>query len=96
MSELMEMLLTPAAQVALIIGLAELCKKVGVPTRWIPVIDLVLGLISGICVYGLMLDYTVAYGAIAGVALGLSACGLFSGIKNVAGIGGKEDGEGTD
>ena len=93
MNELMEMLLTPAAQVGLIIGLAELCKKVGVPVRLIPIIDLILGVASGICVYGLMLGNPIANGAIAGVALGLSACGLFSGIKNVAGIGANGDEE---
>lgn len=90
-NELIKFLLTPTAQVALIIGIAELLKRIGVPTRFIPLIDLVLGIISGICVYGLMLDVTIPYGAVIGVALGLSACGLFSGIKNT--IGDKTDGE---
>ena len=82
--ELIEYLLTPVAQVALIIGIAEIIKRMGFNKRYIPLIDLGLGLVSGICVFGLMLGYDIAHGAVIGVALGLSACGLFSGIKNVA------------
>ena len=43
-----EYLLTPVAQVALIIGLAELFKQIGLNKRWIPLVDLGLGLASGI------------------------------------------------
>lgn len=80
--ELMNYLITPVAQVALIIGIAEVIKRVGCPTRWIPLIDLALGLLSGILVYGMNLGYGIPMGIIVGLALGLSACGLFSGIKN--------------
>ena len=82
--ELLSYLLTPVAQIALIIGIAELIKRSGFKTKYIPLIDLALGLVSGICVFGMMLGHGMAQGAIVGVALGLSACGLFSGIKNVA------------
>ena len=82
--ELVTYLLTPIAQIALIIGLAEVCKKVGFPVKYIPLIDLALGLISGICVFGIAMDLGIANGVLVGLALGLSACGLFSGIKNVA------------
>lgn len=81
--ELIAMLLTPAAQVALIIAIAQLIKEVGLPSKFIPVVDLVLGIISGICVYGLIDGMGIGYGFIIGIALGLSACGLFSGIKNI-------------
>lgn len=84
-SELITYLLTPAAQVALIIGVAEVIKRSGFPSKFIPIVDLILGLISGICVYGLVMEKGIAQGIIVGIALGLSACGLFSGIKNVAG-----------
>ena len=90
MEDLITYLFTPVAQVALIMGLAQLCKNLGVNTRWIPLIDLVLGLVSGICVYGIFMGYGIVVGVVLGFALGLSACGLFSGIKNVASIG-KED-----
>lgn len=93
--KLNEYLLSPAAQVALIIGIAELLKKAGVPAKLIPLIDLVLGLVSGICVYGLILKYSIANGVLIGVAMGLSACGLFSGIKNIVEVTGN-DGEEHD
>lgn len=82
--ELIEYLLTPVAQIALIIGVAEIIKRMGFNRKYIPLIDLGLGLVSGICVFGLMLGYGAETGAVIGVALGLSACGLFSGIKNVS------------
>ena len=81
--EFVEYLLTPAVQVALIIGIAEVMKKVGFVVKYIPLLDLGLGIVSGVCVYGLMMNLGIPTGIIIGIALGLSACGLFSGIKNV-------------
>lgn len=81
--ELVDYLLTPAVQVALIIGIAEVMKKVGFVVKYIPLLDLALGIISGVCVYGLMMNLGIPTGIIIGIAMGLSACGLFSGIKNV-------------
>ena len=83
MDELIAYLFTPAAQIALIIGLAELFKKIGFPTRFVPLLDLALGMISGIVIFGFVLEYGIAIGVVLGIAMGLSACGLFSGIKNV-------------
>ena len=82
--ELTVFLLTPAAQVALIIGIAEIIKRAGCPTKYIPLVDLALGLISGIFVFGRIMNYGIDISIVVGVALGLSACGLFSGIKNIA------------
>ena len=82
-NELLAYLITPTAQVAIIIGIAEIIKRAGCPTRLIPIVDIVLGLISGVCVYGLKMGYGTGTGMILGIALGLSACGLFSGVKNV-------------
>lgn len=81
--EIITVLLTPASQVALIIAFAELVKQLGLQAKWIPVVDLVLGIISGVCVFGLLGEMGIANGLLIGIALGLSACGLFSGIKNV-------------
>lgn len=78
-------LLTPVVQVALIIGLAELIKGLGIEKRWIPLVDLGLGLASGIFVYGIAQGQGLLNGIVLGIALGLSACGLFSGFKNVIG-----------
>ena len=81
-STLITYLLTPVAQIALIIGLAELAKRSGCPHRYIPLLDLGLGLVSGLCIYHLTMHYGIAESCVLGIALGLSACGLFSGIKN--------------
>ena len=70
-TELTAWLYEPAAQVGIIIALAEAAKRLGLENRWIPILDICLGIISGVVVYG--------------SALGLSACGLFSGVKNTIG-----------
>ncbi|WP_051540124.1 hypothetical protein [Ruminococcus sp. FC2018] len=80
--ELINYLLAPAGQVMLVIGLAEVFKKIGCPIKYIPLIDLVLGLACGIFVCGIELGFGAVKGVMIGLAIGLSACGLFSGIKN--------------
>lgn len=88
-AELNAYLLTPVAQVAIIIGIAEIIKRTWGESRYIPLVDLFLGIVSGVLVHGLMLGYGILNGVMVGLALGLSACGLFSGIKNVMGGGEK-------
>lgn len=83
MEDLLNYLLAPAGQVALIIGLAEAAKGIGFPKRYIPIFDIVLGLISGLVVYGYEYHLGLVKGFMLGLAIGLSACGLFSGIKNI-------------
>lgn len=82
--ELLEYLVTPVAQVALIVGLAEVAKKLGLKSNFVPLLDLGLGLISGVLYFGIYLQIGIPNGILAGIAMGLSACGLFSGIKNVS------------
>ena len=83
-TELLNYLLTPAAQVLVIIALAEVVKRMKLfDKKYIPLLDLVLGIISGIVVFGVLQGHGWLNGALIGVALGLSACGLFSGIKNI-------------
>lgn len=84
-NELVQNLLSPVVQVALIVGLAEMVKGLGVEKRWIPLVDLVFGIASGIFVYHFYFQNGIIESVVLGVALGLSACGLFSGIKNVIG-----------
>ena len=83
MEDLLNYLLAPAGQVAIIIGLAEAVKGIGFPKRYIPIFDIVLGLISGLVVYGYEYHLGLVRGFMLGLAIGLSACGLFSGIKNI-------------
>ncbi len=72
------------AAVPLIVGLVEVAKRVGLPTVWAAPLSLVLGL-------ALSLGYAWAAGeatrlgwidaGIIGLGLGLSASGLYSGVK---------------
>lgn len=72
-------LVTPVGMVALIIALAEVAKNLGIDKKYIPLIDLAIGLIGSFFIYQ---DLTIVYRVLVGIALGLSACGLFSGVKN--------------
>jgi hypothetical protein len=84
LDELIKYLLTPAGQIAIIMVLAEMIKRLDiVPKKFIPLIDVVLGIISGLVVFGYSMGLGAIKGVILGLAIGLSACGLFSGIKNV-------------
>lgn len=81
-NELITYLLTPVAQIALIMGLAEVIKRLElIDVKYIPVVDIILGLICGICIYSGEQSMTVS--VLIGLFLGLSACGLFSGVKNL-------------
>lgn len=83
-NDLLTYLLTPVAQVAIIMALAELVKRLGLDKRFIPLVDLALGVLSGILIYVIYLGMHPIEGIVIGTALGLSACGLFSGVKNVS------------
>jgi len=65
--------------VFLIIGIAELLKRVGVNAKFIPIVNVVLGLVAGIALN----PNDVMAGVFTGLAVGLSAGGLYSGTKNV-------------
>lgn len=82
-TDLLTYLVSPAAQVAFIMAIAELAKNYGFPTKYIPILDVVLGVLIGIAVHTLSQGLGVVEGIILGLAAGLSACGLFSGTKNV-------------
>lgn len=74
-------LLTPASQIAIIIAISEVLKNAGLSPKYIPLVDLALGLMSGIFVY--WGQYTFTQRVIIGLGYGLSACGAFSGFKNL-------------
>ena len=61
---------------------AEALKTLGFTHKFIPIFDVVLGIILAMLVYGLELGFGVLKSCVVGLALGLSACGLFNGIKN--------------
>lgn len=82
-NDLVTYLLTPVAQIALIMALAEVVKRIGLKSKWIPLVDLGLGIVAGLGVYTGHLGFSVVEGIVIGIACGLSACGLFSGVKNL-------------
>lgn len=84
MDDLLNYLLAPVGQVALIIGLAQLAKDLGLKSKLIPLFDVLCGLVGGILVYFIEFKYDLIQSVMIGLAIGLSACGLFSGIKNIA------------
>jgi len=65
--------------VAVIIGLNEIIKKLGINPKFIPVFSLAFGLGAGVLV-GTNIEEVI----VLGLAMGLSACGLYSSVKNVA------------
>lgn len=76
----MDIFITPAIQVSLIVGLAEVFKRIGLEAQWVPVIDVLLGLLISFCMYD---NNRISERVVIGICLGLEACGLFSGIKNM-------------
>lgn len=83
-NELLTYLISPVAQVSFIMAIAEIAKGLGIPTKFIPLVDVGLGLILGVLIHTVYSGMGIIEGIILGLAAGLSACGLFSGIKNVA------------
>ena len=76
----MEMNYAGIAVVPIIIGLAEIFKKIGLSTKFIPIVNLVFGLMAGILV---LQPTDLIAGIIQGLFIGLSASGLYSSVKNV-------------
>jgi len=69
------------AIIPLIVGLVELAKKLGLPDKFAAVLSAVLGVVIGL-VYVAPND--PAKGVLIGLSMGLSASGLYSGVKNTA------------
>jgi hypothetical protein len=81
----MEITFTLAVLVAAVVGLVEVVKKIGLPSRFLPVAAIVLGVgLSMLAVLGNMADASYAEAAFGGLIAGLSAVGLYSGTKNTA------------
>lgn len=70
--EIYDVALIPATM-----GLVEVAKSAGLPSKYAPIVSLCIGMALGI---GTSLD-NIGKGVIVGVAIGLSASGLYSGTK---------------
>lgn len=70
---------TDVLLIAVIVGLVELLKKLNLPHKLLPVASLVFGLIGGVFY---LFPHDIKAGLLMGVIMGLSASGLYSGVKN--------------
>lgn len=70
----------PGALLGIIIALAEVVKQLGLPAKFIPAVDILLGVAISLMVNAR--EQGISKSIITGIALGLSSCGAFSGIKN--------------
>lgn len=68
------------AIIPLVIGLSEVIKRLGFNVKFIPLLNLGLGLAAGIA---LMKPNDLKSGVITGLFIGLSASWLYSGVRNV-------------
>ena len=67
---------------AVILGIVEVAKEMGLNKRFIPVLALVLGVVGSLA---MMYNNDVITAVIVGLITGLSAMGLFSGAKTTIG-----------
>lgn len=78
--EYVELVLVPV-----LIGILEAIKRAGFNSKFIPLLSIILGIGMGIAFTG----FELKAGIMTGLFIGLSAVGLYSGVKNVS-IGIKE------
>ena len=79
----MDIAISSAMMVTIIVGLSEVIKKaVGINAKFIPLIDVFLGLALSFG-YSFVEEISLPRVIFCGLAMGLTACGLFSGGKNV-------------
>lgn len=82
----MELLIAGLPVSGMIVALVEGAKRAGLPTRWAPVLAVALGLACGLLAQVATVAPRVHIwyeAAGAGIALGLSAAGLYSGTKTL-------------
>ncbi|MEI3605911.1 hypothetical protein SPD48_09435 [Pseudogracilibacillus sp. SE30717A] len=70
---------TDVLLIAVIVGLVELLKKLNLPHKLLPVASLIFGLIGGVFY---LFPNDLKAGILTGIIIGLSASGLYSGVKN--------------
>lgn len=70
----LEFQITLAVIVAIIIGLVAVLKKLGLQSKYAPLTAVVLGVLATISLSFFEVTSTVVF---TGIAIGLSACGLF-------------------
>ena len=80
MNVLDKIVLSNGIFISIIMAFAELLKELGVNSKLIPVINVVLGIAGGVLFLN-PFDYRM--GALEGLVMGLTASGFYSSVKNI-------------
>jgi len=78
----MDTLIYGVPVVAIIIGLTEVIKRIGLPKRLIPLVSVIIGVIIALLTSWVKIDFSAIIG---GIVAGLTACGIWSGTKATIG-----------
>ncbi|HHK5535004.1 TPA: holin [Bacillus mobilis] len=66
-----------AVMIGIVVGLSQIVKAIGLQTKYIPLLNLTLGIVLGV----LFLDGDIKTNVFQGIIIGLSASGLFDHTK---------------
>ncbi|MFD4853664.1 holin [Bacillus mycoides] len=66
-----------AVIIGIIVGLSQIVKTIGLQTKYVPLLNLTLGIVLGV----LFLDGDIKTNVFQGIIIGLSASGLFDHTK---------------
>ncbi|HDR7283485.1 MULTISPECIES: holin [Bacillus cereus group] len=66
-----------AVMIGIVVGLSQIAKTMGLQTKYIPLLNLTLGIVLGV----LFLDGDIKTNVFQGIIIGLSASGLFDHTK---------------
>ncbi|EJQ55445.1 hypothetical protein IEI_00708 [Bacillus wiedmannii] len=66
-----------AVMIGIIVGLSQISKTIGLQTKYVPLLNLTLGIVLGV----LFLDGDIKTNVFQGIIIGLSASGLFDHTK---------------
>lgn len=75
-------IITDAGIIAVVIGLVQVVKTLGLSTRYAPLLSVILGVVGAFLLTDAQVGLTIFHGLI----LGLSACGLWSSTRSTIGI----------
>ncbi|AHA71035.1 holin [Bacillus thuringiensis YBT-1518] len=66
-----------AVIIGIVVGLSQIIKTIGLQTKYVPLLNLTLGIVLGV----LFLDGDIKTNVVQGIIIGLSASGLFDHTK---------------
>ncbi|MCU5608334.1 holin, partial [Bacillus paranthracis] len=66
-----------AVMIGIVVGLSQIVKTIGLQTKYVPLLNLTLGIVLGV----LFLDGDIKTNVFQGIIIGLSASGLFDHTK---------------